>query len=79
MNADMKAAAPLLTVRGLAPRERITVTYRGRRVSPKAAKANARGVARVRFAVGRKVGRTKVTVRGAYASRRRTVVFKVVR
>jgi len=69
----------VLTVRGLAPGERVTVTYRGKRVSARAAKANARGVAKVRFAVGRKAGKTKVTVRGAYASRKRTVAFKVVR
>lgn len=69
----------LLTVRGLAPRERITVTYRGKRVSPMRATANARGVAKVRFAVGHKVGKTKVVVRGAYASRKRTVAFRVVR
>ena len=66
-----------VTVSGLVAGEQVTATYRGRVVAT--AIADASGTASVVFKVGRKKGRTSVTIVGAYASRTGTATFVVRR
>jgi hypothetical protein len=59
-----------ITVRGLLGRERVTVRYRGHRISPAGAVANAQGVYRVTTKAGPTKGLKPVTARGSLAHRR---------
>lgn len=66
-----------VTVKGLVPGEKVTVTYRGKKVSKKSAVANAKGTISVKFKVGKSWGSKKVTVKGMASSRKGTVTFQV--
>lgn len=63
----------------LAPRERVRVTYQGRRISPRGAHADAQGVFVMTFQVGIYWGTKTVKVTGKYASRTASRTFAVVR
>jgi hypothetical protein len=68
-----------VTVRGLAAGEHVRVAYRGKRISPAKAHANANGVYRVVVHVGRLAGTKTVTAVGAFHARRATATFRVTR
>jgi hypothetical protein len=68
-----------VTVRGLAAGEHVRVAYRGKRISPAKAHANANGVYRVAVHVGRLAGTKTVTAAGAFYARRATATFRVTR
>lgn len=67
-----------VTVRGLHRSEKVKVTYRGKRISPTSAKANAKGVYTLTFNVGPSWGRKTVTVRAAESGRAVSKQFRVV-
>ena len=68
-----------VTVTGLAAREKITLTYQGKRISPKGARANKHGrYARV-FDVDIYWGTKTVRARGQYDGRSTAKTFQVVR
>lgn len=69
--------AQRVVVRGLVAGEPVRVYYRGKLA--KRGVASKSGSYTYRFNVGRKVGKTKVTVRGAYGDRNGVRVFRVVR
>lgn len=66
-----------VTVTGLVPGEKVTVTYKGKRISKKTAVANAKGVFTVKFQVGTSWGSKKVKVTGMASSRTGAVSFAV--
>ena len=68
----------VVTVRRLRPRERVTVTYDGRRVSPRNARASRTGEYTVRFDVGTAWGPRTVVARGSISRRSSSVGFSVV-
>jgi hypothetical protein len=68
-----------VTVRGLAAGEHVRVAYRGKRISPAKAHANANGVYCVAVHVGRLAGTKTVTAAGAFYARRATTTFRVTR
>jgi hypothetical protein len=68
-----------VTVRDLAAGEHVRVAYRGKRISPANAHANANGVYRVVIHVGRLAGTKTVTATGAFYGRRATTTFLVTR
>ncbi|WP_244927674.1 hypothetical protein [Nocardioides sp. W7] len=67
------------TVRNLLPNERVTLTYRGRRISPVSARANRRGVYTLGFHVGMSWGAFRVSATGAVDGRSVTSSFRVVK
>lgn len=67
-----------ITVRGLHPSEKVKVTYMGERISPKAARASAKGVYTLTFDVGTSWGRKTVAVDGARSGRSVSKQFSVV-
>ncbi len=67
-----------VTVRGLAPGEPVVVTYKGRTISPRKARANASGRYRITFGVGTAWGTKTLGVTGALRSRTATAEFDVV-
>jgi hypothetical protein len=68
-----------VTVKGLAAGEHVRVAYRGKRISPVDAHANANGVYRIVIHVGRLAGTKTVTARGAFHGRRAITTFIVTR
>lgn len=66
-----------VVVRGLTAREPVRVYYRGKLV--KRGVASSQGNFAYRVKVGKKTGKVKVVVRGAYADRNGTRVFRVVK
>lgn len=66
-----------VVVRGLTAREPVQVRYRGKLV--KRAVASSTGTYTYRFRVGRTTGKATVSVRGAYADRKGTRTFRVVK
>lgn len=68
-----------VTVRGLAAGEHVRVAYRGKRISPVNAHANASGVYRVVVHVGRLAGIKTVTAAGAFYARHARATFRVTR
>lgn len=66
-----------VTVKGLAVRERVVLTLRGRKVARGTARANGTFVARV--AVGPKKGRAVVAATGQFANRKGATAVRVVR
>ncbi len=67
-----------VTVRNLRPHEKVKVTYKGERISPKSARANAKGVYKLTFDVGIYWGRKTVTVKGAQSGKSTSEQFSVV-
>ena len=67
-----------VTVKGLAPGEKVTITYRGKRISPKGAKANSKGVYSRTFKVGSARGKKTVKVTGQFPGRKGSVKFSVI-
>jgi hypothetical protein len=67
-----------ITVRHLAPREKVTVRYDGHRVSATSAAASASGVYTVRVKAGARWGTKRVTVVGMTGSRTITKSITVV-
>ena len=59
-----------ITVKHLAPKEKVTVTYNGHRVSAKTAKASAFGVYTVKVSAGYSWGVKKVSVTGMVSTRK---------
>lgn len=72
-----RAKVQKVVVRGLVAGEPVRVYYRGKLV--KRGVASKAGSYTYRLKVGKKVGRTKVIVRGAYAERNGVRVFRVVK
>lgn len=70
-------AKQVVRIAGLAPAESVTVTYRGKRVALR--QAGAKGVVKVSFKVGNKVGKAKVAVKGQFATRTNSLTFRVTR
>jgi hypothetical protein len=68
-----------VVVTGLAAGEKVLVSYQGKRVSARAARADAKGVYRVAFAVGRAKGAKVIKVVGEFRSRTATKAFWVRR
>jgi hypothetical protein len=68
-----------VTVTGLAAGERVTVSYQGKRVSPKGAHADARGTYATTFGVAASWGTRTVKVTGQFAGRTAVRSFEVVR
>ncbi|GAA4346655.1 hypothetical protein [Angustibacter luteus] len=66
------------TVRGLAAGEKVTVSYQGKRVSPKAARADRHGTYTGTFGVGMYWGTKFVTVKGQFVGRTASQTFQVV-
>lgn len=66
-------------ISGLASHERVTVRFRGKRVSPSHVRADALGRYRVRFRVGIRRGTHAVTATGRFAGRTATTTFWVRR
>lgn len=66
-----------VVVRGFTPREPVRVYYRGKLI--KRGTASTYGNFSHKFRVGTKVGKTKVTVYGAYANRKGVKNFRVVK
>lgn len=66
-------------VKHLASGEAVRVRYRGDRISPKSAHANGNGVYRLRFKVGKSLGKKTVKVRGEFRNRHGEKSFRVVR
>lgn len=71
--------AQRITVTGLFPGESVRVRFGGKRVSPDKARANARGRFSLRFRVGPRAGRKKVTAVGRFPGRKVTRAFRIVR
>lgn len=67
-----------VTVRNLRPHEKVTVTYKGERISPASARANAKGVYTLSFDVDAAWGRKTVTAKGALSHRSASAQFTVV-
>lgn len=67
-----------VTVRGLAASEKVKVTYKGKRVSPKSARANSKGVYTLTFDVGVSWGTHTVKVAGSHSRRATSKSFSVV-
>ncbi|MBA4607793.1 hypothetical protein H1W00_04815 [Aeromicrobium sp. Marseille-Q0843] len=72
-----RAKVQKVVVRGLAAAEPVRVYYRGKLV--KRGVASKSGTYTYRLKVGRKTGKVKVIVRGAYAERNGVRVFRVVK
>lgn len=72
-----RAKVQRIVVRGLTAREPVQVRYRGKLV--KRGYATTQGTYTYRFKVGRKVGKATVSVRGAYADRKGSRTFRVVK
>lgn len=72
-----RGAKQKVVVRGLVSREPVRVYYRGKLV--KRGVASAKGTYTYRVKVGRKTGKAKVIVRGAYADRQGARTFRVVK
>ncbi len=68
-----------VAVTGLASGEQVTVRYRGTRVSPQNARADASGTYRVDFTVGKRRGLRIVTATGQIAGRNASATFWVRR
>jgi Regulator of chromosome condensation (RCC1) repeat len=68
-----------VTVTGLAAGERVTMTYQGERISPRNARANARGTYTRTFDVDIYWGTKSVKASGQYSGRRVSQTFDVVR
>jgi hypothetical protein len=68
-----------VTVTGLAAREKITLTYQGKRISPKGARANKHGRYKRVFDVDIYWGTKTVKARGQYDGRSTAKTFQVVR
>ncbi len=68
-----------VTVTGLAAGERVTVTYQGRRVSTRSARADSRGTLTASFGVDVYWGTKTVTATGQYPGRSAKRTFEVVR
>ena len=68
-----------VTVTGLASGEKVTVTYQGRRISPKGAHAGPRGGYTRSFDVDVSWGTKSVRATGQFASRTAARTFEVVR
>jgi hypothetical protein len=68
-----------VTITGLASRERILVGFKGRRVSPRYARADTNGVYRLAFRVGVRRGIKTVKARGQFAGRTAAKSFRVTR
>ncbi|MCW5953992.1 MAG: hypothetical protein KIT69_17210, partial [Propionibacteriaceae bacterium] len=66
-----------VTITGLVPGEKVTVTLKGKRISKKTAAANSKGVFTVKFKVGKSWGSKKVKVTGMASSRTGAVTFTV--
>ncbi len=66
-------------ITGLASREKILVGFKGRRVSPRYARADTNGVYRLAFRVGKTRGIKTVRVRGQFAGRTAAKTFRVTR
>lgn len=66
-----------ITVSKLRPRELVSVTYKGERISPKTARANAKGVYTLTFDVGIDWGRETVTAKGFTSGRSSSAQFTV--
>ena len=67
----------MVQIQGLEKGESFKVIYRGERVDK--GKANAKGKAVARFAVGKTTGPVKVQVRGQFKDRRGAKAFTVTR
>lgn len=67
-----------LTIARLEPGEKVVVTYRGKRISAKRAKANRKGVYSVTFRVGSKRGLKPVRVTAQYNPEKRSKSFRVI-
>ena len=77
---DVRASeSQTVTVTGLAPGERVTVSYQGKRVSVRGAHATATGRYRVTFQVDTVWGAKTVTAVGGFAARHDAGTFRVVR
>lgn len=72
-----RGATQVVRVKGLVKGEKVTVRYRGKVVSPKSLRANARGSVVVRFKVRAGKGREVVKVRGAFTLRKGSAGFTV--
>lgn len=71
---------PVVRIAGLAPGERVVVRTRGKRISPKGARANAHGVYTLRVPVGPASARKKrLRVTGSHGVRKATVVYQVTK
>ena len=68
-----------VTVTGLAAGEKVTVRYRGKRLTSRSAHANANGTYRMVFRIGRLAGTKYVTATGQFAGRKVTKTFTVTR
>lgn len=68
-----------LTITQLEPGEKVTVYYRGKRLSSSRAKASSRGIYQKTFRVGSHTGRKTVRVTTAYSPKRATTSFRVTR
>lgn len=67
-----------ILIKGLAPRERVNVYYKGKRI--RHTSASATGVYATKFRVGRSTGRKKLVIKGQFGDIRRAVrYFRVVR
>jgi hypothetical protein len=67
-----------ITVRSLAPHEKVTVSYGGQRISKKSAKASASGVYRITVPAGYSWGLKKIAVSGLTAHRAAKTTITVV-
>jgi hypothetical protein len=68
-----------VTVRKLAPHERVTVTYQGHRFSPAHARAGAHGIWTGSVKVGQAWGTKTIKATGQYSVRNAKATFQVVR
>jgi hypothetical protein len=68
-----------ITITGLASAEAITVAYRGKRISPSTAHADASGVYRIAFGVGKQRGSKAIKATGQFPGRIATRTFWVKR
>jgi alpha-tubulin suppressor-like RCC1 family protein len=68
-----------VTVSRLVPRERVTVTYQGHRISRAGARANAHGTWTGSVSVGQAWGTRTIKATGQYPSRNARATFQVVR
>ena len=68
-----------VVVRGLVKGEKVTVKIAGTLVSPKNARANRKGIFRLTFEVGQRVGRVEVLVKGAFPGRKGAAEYTVAR
>jgi hypothetical protein len=66
-----------VTITGLADREHVAVSYRGRRISAPDARATAGGVYHLTFRVGKQRGLKTIEVVGQFPGRTATTTFRV--